>query len=81
MATKYELQEWLISALQSLGGSGSIDDVCRHVWDSHATDLRRSGFLFYTWKYDIRVAAARLRDSGIIRLREASPRGIWELSK
>jgi len=81
MATKHDLQEWLVSALKALGGRGSIVDVCRQVWDAHEADLRKSGDLFYTWQYDIRWAATRMRVAGTMRPHDSSLKGIWELKK
>ncbi len=80
MATKYDLAGWLVEALQSSGGQGSIVDLCKHVWKNHEDDLRASDDLFYTWQYDIRWAATELRKSGEIKPAHLSPTGIWELS-
>ncbi len=54
----------VIEALKALGGSGSVVDVCREVWKRHEDVLRDSGDLFFTWQYDIRWAAQKLRDQG-----------------
>src|SRR5437870_8827553 len=64
---KTDLIEWLADALRAHGGSASIVDVCKHVWKEHEDDLRRSGDLFFTWQYDIRWAAYRLRREGRMR--------------
>jgi hypothetical protein len=79
MADKNDLVEWLLEALRANGGRSSIADACKHVWSHHEADLRRSGDLFYTWQYDIRWAAYRLRKQGLMRPEAASPRGVWEL--
>lgn len=78
---KEHLSEWIVEALQSLGGSAQLADVCREVWQRHEHDLRDSGSLFYTWQYDIRWAANRLRATRRLRAARASPRGVWELSR
>jgi hypothetical protein len=52
----------VLEALNQLGGSGSVVEVSRVVWQIHEPDLRSSGDLFYTWQYDIRWAAQVLRD-------------------
>lgn len=80
MATKYDLEDWTLEALHTLGGEGSIASVCREVWQRHEDDLRGSGDLFYTWQYDIRLAAQRLRDAGRLVPDKQAPRGIWRLS-
>jgi hypothetical protein len=78
---KEHLREWIVEALESLGGSAQLVDICREVWQRHEHDLRDSGNLFYTWQYDIRWAANQLRATGRIRAARASPRGVWELRR
>lgn len=80
MATKQDLQGWLIEALTASMGSAKLVDIARHMWKHHEADLRRSGDLLYTWQYDMRWAANVLRRKGILRSVSASPRGIWELA-
>ena len=77
--TDDHLEDWLVEALSERGGSATIIEVCKSVWDRHETDLHSSGDVFYTWQYDIRWAATRLRDDGILKAAEDSPRGVWEL--
>lgn len=80
MATKYDLQQWVEEALTSLGGSGTVVEVAREIWQRHEDDLRHSGDLFYTWQYDMRWAAQVLRDTGRARAASATRRGRWELT-
>jgi hypothetical protein len=79
MTAKDRLGQWIVEALQDLGGSGNLIDVCQHVWEHHESDLRASGEGFFTWQYDIRWAATELRSSGKLGAASASPRGVWEL--
>ena len=81
MATKHDLLDWLAAALQRLGGSATIVDVCRELWQEHEPELRLSGDLFYTWQYDVRWAAYELRKSGRMKPDSESPSGIWELTR
>jgi hypothetical protein len=74
MAKKSDLQTWIVDALTELGGSAAIPEVCKWVWDRHEGELRDSGDLFYTWQYDIRWAAHRLRRKGAL-----SGSGTWRL--
>lgn len=67
MATKADLKHWVVEALERLGGSGTVVQVTREVWQRHEHDLRASGDLFYTWQYDIRWAAQQLRNTGVLR--------------
>lgn len=79
MASKEDLQDWLIQSLKAHNGSASIVEVCEYIWANYENDLRRSGDLFFTWQYDIRWAAVRLRKEGVMRAAGLSPRGSWEL--
>jgi hypothetical protein len=79
MARKEDLQGWVVNALKYHGGTGTIVQVSKHVWDHHEKELKDSGNLFYTWQYDLRWAANRLRRQKKMRAAEESPLGIWEL--
>lgn len=77
MASKQDLDRWLIEAQAATSG-GSWVDVCKYVWQHYADELKRSGDLFYTWQYDIRWAAQRLRRrtaSSRVRRNSAARRG------
>lgn len=80
MATKLELQDWVKEALVALGGSGTVVDVAKVVWQRHEADLRSSGDLFFTWQYDMRWAAQELRNSGQAKPAKTVPRGLWVLA-
>ena len=80
MASKDDLQGWIIEALGDLGGSGSLLEVTKAVWNRHEADLRASGDLFYTWQYDLRWAAQKLRDSGRLKPKHGKRGGPWELA-
>jgi hypothetical protein len=78
MSTRSDLLDWVVEALVALGGSGSVIEVSRQVWATHSDDLGSSGDLFFTWQYDLRWAAKRLRDAG--RLQAVGTRGEpWRL--
>lgn len=64
MANKDVLQQWVKDAVSAHGGSASVVQTARHIWQTHEMDLRQSGDLFFTWQYDMRWAAQKLRDSG-----------------
>jgi hypothetical protein len=80
VATKYDLEDWILVALSEHRGEGSIVQICRSVWRLHENDLRSSGDLFFTWQYDIRWAAQRLRDRRVLVANGQTPRGIWRLA-
>jgi hypothetical protein len=81
MANKDDLVDWLIVALKAQGGSASIVEICKYVWKNYESELRKSGDLFYTWQYDIRWAADKLRREKRMRDANLSPKGLWELVK
>ena len=67
-------------ALKAHGGRATLVQVCKHVWQHHESDIRKNGDLFFTWQYEVRHAASLLRKSGVMRSKDLSPRGIWELA-
>lgn len=79
MAVRDVLQEWLVEALRSLGGSASVIDVSREVWRRHQQDIENTGDLLYTWQYDLRWAATRLRKEG--RLADNERGEPWRLTQ
>lgn len=79
MAKKHDLDDWVNDALIKLGGSGRLVDVVETIWEEHNSELEKSGDLFYTWQYDMRWAADRLRRKGAMRSSESSLFGIWML--
>lgn len=80
MANKTDLVQWVEDAVRDHDGTATVVEVAAHIWDHHEQDLRESGTLFYTWQYDMRWAAQRLRDEGVFKdARSAAPRR-WELA-
>ena len=80
MANRNEFRAFVIEALRTLGGSGTVLDVTKHVWQVHEADLRQSGDLFYTWQYDIRWAAQYLRNNGYLQPVDRDRTHPWELT-
>jgi hypothetical protein len=81
MVTKYDLEKWIIDALQGLNGEAKIARICEHIWARHEDELHRSGDLFYTWQYDVRWAAQRLRDQRVLVPNGQVKRGVWRLAR
>jgi hypothetical protein len=73
------LIQWVLDALNAYGGKAKVPEVAEHIWRNHEADLRNAGRLFYTWQYDMRWAAHRLRKSGRLRPKSDSPSGTWVL--
>jgi hypothetical protein len=81
VASKSDLMDWVLRALRELGGSAGVVDVSKRVWSTHASDLAASGDLFFTWQYDLRWAAQKLRYAGTLKPVQRSNRNAkWELA-
>jgi hypothetical protein len=76
-----EFRYFVVEALRSLGGSGSVLEVTKRVWQVHEHDLRASGDLFYTWQYDVRWAAQYLRNNGYMKTVDGDRRAPWQLTE
>jgi hypothetical protein len=74
------MTEWVVEALQQLGGSGTILDIARRIWVRHEADIRAAGDLLYEWQYELRWAGDILRKDGVLRPTGDVPRGVWELA-
>jgi len=79
MPARNILQDWLLEALMAHGGGATIIQVCKHIWENHENELHASGSLFYTWQYDVRWAAQKLRNSGKMKPVHGSKSSMWEL--
>ncbi len=75
------LQKWVLDALQANGGAARVVDVCKYIWNAHEADLRASGDMFFTWQYDVRWAAQKLRDAGRLESLNNDRRGLWQLKR
>lgn len=80
MLGKSDLEGLVIKALEHYSKSATIVQVCRYVWQHYEDELRSSGDLFYTWQYDVRWAATRLRKRHKMKQAWESTRGVWELA-
>jgi hypothetical protein len=79
VATREDLQDWVVAAIRENGGSASIVQAAEHIWKHHEKELFASGDLFYTWQYDMRWACTRLRERKVVQPAELSTRGEWRL--
>jgi hypothetical protein len=48
MASKHDLQDWVVQAPKELGGSAYLVDIAKQIWSTNPSDLQTSGDL-YTW--------------------------------
>jgi len=65
--TRNDLMPWVVDALKTNGGQATVVEVCRHIWQHHEQELRAYGDLFFTWQYDVRWAATKLRHQHKLR--------------
>jgi hypothetical protein len=75
---RVELKELVYKAVVAHGGRASLVQVAEFIWKHAEHDLKAAGDLFYTWQYDMRWAATRLREEGLLKPADVSPRGLWE---
>jgi hypothetical protein len=66
-------------ALRHHGGEASIPKVAQFIWENHQAEIERSGKMLFTWQYDMRWAANKLRRLKKMIGAKISPRGIWQL--
>ena len=71
--------EWVIDCLRENGGKGWPREVSKWVWDKHRKELEGSE-LMYTWQYDIRWAAQKLRHEGKLKPVHGRRDLPWELA-
>lgn len=62
------LKRWVLEAVDAHGGKASVVEVAKHIWSHHKSELEAAGDFFYTWQYEMRWAAQRLRDEGKLQL-------------
>ena len=79
-ATRDDMKDWVVQALNSLGGKGWPKDVAKYIWDHYEAELKGSGALLYTWQYDARWAAQALRNEGVLKPVHGRRDLPWELS-
>jgi len=76
---KDDLPEIVLKALRHHGGRAKLVDVARYIWENHESSLRASGDMFFTWQYDMRWAAQRLRNEGALKPGGRGSR-FWEVA-
>ena len=76
--TREDLQRIVSQAIAAHSGKASIVEVAQHIWGHHEAELKASGDLFFTWQYDMRWAAQRLRDAGKLSLGRRGGKNVWQ---
>lgn len=83
-----DMPDILYDIILQMGGKARMIDIFKKFWQDYEEELKKSGDLFYTWNYDIRWAATKLRKTG--RMKQAkerentygqdiSSKGTWEI--
>jgi hypothetical protein len=79
MIDRDDFEYWVIDSLKALGGSASISEIAKCIWDNHKRTIEITPFL-YSWQYEMRWAATSLRKKGKLKKVSLSPKGVWELA-
>lgn len=74
------MTDWVVEALQQLGGKGKIVAISELVLEKHEADIRADRELLHEWQYELRWAGDILRKNGILKPASKSSRGVWELA-
>lgn len=75
------MTEWVIEALEKLGGKAKLLAISKLVGEQHEADIRAVPELVHEWQYELRWAGDILRKNGILKPASNSSRGVWELAK
>lgn len=77
--TREDLASWVQAALHKLGGTATLTDVNRVIWEEHRRDIEASEGLLYKWQYEVRWAASILRKRGVMMPSDRTDRDKWRL--
>ncbi len=80
MASRETFEKWVTEALEEHNGKATILEVSKFIWTNYEKELRKDEETFYKWQYIFRWAAKVLREKGIMKAANISPKGIWELA-
>lgn len=80
MANREHMMEWIVAVLKARGGSGWPKEVAKDLWNVYESEIRASPNLVYSWQYDARWAAQKLRDTGVLKPVHGSTDLPWELT-
>lgn len=76
--TRTDLVEIVLEAVIVHGGKANVAQVAKYIWDNYSSELQNSHIL-YTWQYDMRWAALKLRKDGKLKQVSECDRGAWEV--
>ena len=78
--TRSDFKPWIIAALRAHGGSASIAQVCKHIWEHNHALIVQDEALLYTGQFEVRWAKDLLSRDGILLPAKQSGKGRWQLS-
>ena len=78
--TRADLMGAVHAGVKAHKGRASIRQVAKHIWDNNSKVLQASPALLYTWQYDMRWAATKLRHEGVLKPADDCEKGMWELA-
>jgi hypothetical protein len=78
-AFRDNIELWVREAVTEAGGDASVLETAKYIWARHEGEIRSSGDHFYSWQYDMRWAAQRLRDRNILTVEKVAGRSRWLL--
>ncbi|MGE4500361.1 hypothetical protein [Hydrogenovibrio thermophilus] len=74
------MKKWIIEGLKANNGKGWPKEISKYIWENYEAQLKSSGDLLYTWQYDVRWAAQKLRYEGILKPVNGRRDLPWELA-
>lgn len=77
--TRADLKDAVLAAVRAHGGRAHLSQIAKHIWDNNKLSIEASPLL-YTWQYDMRWAATKLRHEKVLKQAEDCKKGVWELS-
>lgn len=75
--TRHDLMPLILEALEGCGGTATIVEISRSIWDRYKHDLEASGDFFYVWQYELRWAGEMLAKQG--RILRGQPGRRWHI--
>lgn len=76
---RMDLAPFILEALEVNGGSATIPQIGRYVWETYRRELEGAGDFFYVWQYELRWAGDLLVRQK--RIKKGPPSGTWHLNQ
>lgn len=76
-----DFPDLVLEALKSHQGGAHLVLVAKYIWENYRERLEASKNILFTWQYDIRWAATKLRQQGKLKPSQECPKGVWIMSE